>query len=90
MDRPRSGRGSDRTRLTDKDQLAFQIVLDLTEKRIAHDFSGRLVDRDNLGGADLNRKRRIYIRSSSLSIILLWNYAFEEWHHASEDAPGLM
>ena len=34
-----------------------------------------------------------YLRTdrSSLSIILVWDYAFEEeWHHVSEEAPGFI
>ena len=54
------------------------------------EYYGETSSTGELQSGRLNRKRRIYIRSSSLSIILLWDYAFEEWHHASEDAPGLM
>ena len=53
------------------------------------EYYGETSNTGELQSGRLNRKRRIYIRSSSLSIILLWDYAFEEWHHASEDAPAL-
>jgi hypothetical protein len=56
---------------------------------IEHDFLGTLSLLKQTSAEDLNRKRRTYIRSSSLSIILLWGYASKNGIPLPETPPAL-